>query len=640
WADEQENAFQTLKDMLCDASILALPEGADDFVVYYDASNQGFGCVLMQRNKVIAYASRQLKIHKKNYTTHDLELGAVVFALKMWRHYLYETKSVIYTDHKSLQHIFDQKELNMNQRRWIELFSDYDCEIRYHPDKAKVVADALSRKERAKPRRVRAMSMTIHSSIKAKILEAQTQSEASKNTSTLTEMLKGLDKQLERKEDGGLYLAERIWVPVYGNLRTLIMNEAHAIRCSWCGGLFNDGNCRHCTNVSFGDEPVYDYNPNSYNQTLDFSNPPPHHNYKIDSRSVTKAAFQAEFTKFQQNFKRFIAQLRCSNYGGLFSGRNCPSCSIVGSENEFVHDPNPLTYDNTPDFSYQPPQNHVDTYSCELCGNDSQYKYDCPPWFPLVYEQEPIEDLVPIPSEFDDTFGNDSECILPSCDDSSPINVFEEKAMNFSNPFFNSNDDFISSDDESLTDEDISKDISSDVNPLFDEVLENIKSKYSYDYNLDEPDLLVTPLSDANKDECFDSEGDVDKINDFEDGYYDSEGDILYHESLLNDDLVHHDQSIPAMSVSSILKGFTDGPPLEENDDLFDLESKNDKSKNILYDALIDDLMTEDKVFDPGIHDQIFSPTYDCLDFKDSHVRGFVHRPLEFQSIAYGNLIS
>ncbi|GJV67437.1 reverse transcriptase domain-containing protein [Tanacetum coccineum] len=230
WGDEQENAFQTLNDMLCDAPILALPEGTDDFVVYCDTSNQGFGCVLIHRDKVISYASRQLKIHEKNYTTHDLELGVVVFALKTWRHYLYGTRSVIYTDHKSLQHIFDQKELNMRQRRWIELFSDYDCEIRYHPGKANVVADALSRKERLKPRRARAMSMTIHSSIKARILEAQ--SEASKGVNTPAETLKGLDKQLERKEDGGLYLAERIWVPVYGNLRTLIMNEAHTTRYS------------------------------------------------------------------------------------------------------------------------------------------------------------------------------------------------------------------------------------------------------------------------------------------------------------------------------------------------------------------------------------------------------------------------
>ncbi|GJZ29775.1 putative reverse transcriptase domain-containing protein [Tanacetum coccineum] len=133
WGKEQENAFQTLKDKLCNAPVLALPDGPKDFVVYCDASGLGLGCVLMQRGKVIAYASRQLKIHEKNYTTHDLELGAVVFALKIWRHYLYGTKSVIYTDHKSLQHIFSQKELNMRQRRWIELFSDYDCEIRYHP---------------------------------------------------------------------------------------------------------------------------------------------------------------------------------------------------------------------------------------------------------------------------------------------------------------------------------------------------------------------------------------------------------------------------------------------------------------------------------------------------------------------------
>ncbi|GJT95634.1 putative reverse transcriptase domain-containing protein, partial [Tanacetum coccineum] len=139
WGDKQDEAFRILKEKLCNAPVLALPDGPDDFVVYCDASKQGFGSVLMQRGKVIAYASRQLKKHEKNYTTHDLELGAVVFALKIWRHYLYGTKSVIYTDHKSLQYIFDQKDLNMRQRRWIELLSDYECEIKYHPGKANVV---------------------------------------------------------------------------------------------------------------------------------------------------------------------------------------------------------------------------------------------------------------------------------------------------------------------------------------------------------------------------------------------------------------------------------------------------------------------------------------------------------------------
>nr|GFB60291.1 retrotransposon protein, putative, Ty3-gypsy subclass [Tanacetum cinerariifolium] len=109
-------AFQLLKQKLCSAPILALPKGSKDFIVYCDASNKGLGVVLMQREKVISYASRQLKIHKKNYTTHDLELGAVVFALKIWRHYLYGTKCTVFTGHKSLQHILNQKELNMRQR--------------------------------------------------------------------------------------------------------------------------------------------------------------------------------------------------------------------------------------------------------------------------------------------------------------------------------------------------------------------------------------------------------------------------------------------------------------------------------------------------------------------------------------------
>ncbi|GKD81402.1 putative reverse transcriptase domain-containing protein [Tanacetum coccineum] len=108
WGDKQEVVFQLLNQKLCSAPILALPEGSEDFIAYCYASKKGWGAVLMQREKVISYASRQLKIHEKNYTTHDLELGAVVFALKIWRHYLYGTKCTVFTDHKSLQHILDQ----------------------------------------------------------------------------------------------------------------------------------------------------------------------------------------------------------------------------------------------------------------------------------------------------------------------------------------------------------------------------------------------------------------------------------------------------------------------------------------------------------------------------------------------------
>ncbi|GJV23477.1 putative reverse transcriptase domain-containing protein [Tanacetum coccineum] len=183
WSEKAEAAFQLLKQKLCSAPILALPEGSENFMVYCDASRKGLGAVLMQREKVIAYASRQLKIHEKNYTTHDLELGAVVFALKMWRHYLYGTKCVVFTDHKSLQHILDQKELNMRQRRWLELLSDYDY---------------LRRSLRAR-----------------------------KEENYGTE-----DKKLEQRGDGTLCLNGRSWIPCFGDLRELIMNESHKSKYS------------------------------------------------------------------------------------------------------------------------------------------------------------------------------------------------------------------------------------------------------------------------------------------------------------------------------------------------------------------------------------------------------------------------
>ncbi|GJS55707.1 putative reverse transcriptase domain-containing protein [Tanacetum coccineum] len=150
WGDKQEAAFQLLKQKLCSAPILALPEGSEDFIAYCDASKKGLGAVLMQREKI-------------------------------WRHYLYGTKCTMFTDHKSLQHILDQKELNMRQRRWLELLSDYDCDIRYHPGKANVVADALSRKEREPPLRVRALVMTISLDLPKQVLNAQTEARKPRN---------------------------------------------------------------------------------------------------------------------------------------------------------------------------------------------------------------------------------------------------------------------------------------------------------------------------------------------------------------------------------------------------------------------------------------------------------------------------
>ncbi|GJX05836.1 hypothetical protein Tco_0193768 [Tanacetum coccineum] len=435
----------------------------------------------------------------------------------------------------------------------------------------------------------------------------------------------------------------------------------------------------------------------------------------------------------------------CSWCGGPFNGGNCPGCSNVGSGNEFVYDPNPYSYNETPNFFNQPPQPQYETYSCELCGNDSHYGFDCPPRLPLVYEQEPcynqnfsdnyypqnspsfsqqylccencggphesfqcqpmnqnhfehnsnysgfdqppqysinhqedlnqqrisdvhdgwdkleesyneifnmvrsfcemviqrkqaanisthtpepsrhfnftcdddeeysiplkdmpqispsialapvssimepedslimgneelstipekesdefikssVEDLIPIPRESEDTSGSDSESDVP------------EDVKIYSNSLFEFDDEYISS----------------DVNPLFDEVLEDIECKDFYNSNLDESTFLVTPLFDSNEDECLAPSDDV----------------ML---------LLHHD---PSISNVSILEEFTEEPLLEENDDLFDLESKENDWKKILYDDPIDDLITEDKVFDPGIHKKSFSPTFVKLTFEDRY---------------------
>ncbi|GJW67163.1 putative reverse transcriptase domain-containing protein [Tanacetum coccineum] len=226
WGKEEDEAFQTLKQKLCSAPILVLSEGMEDFVVYCDASLKGYGAVLMQRAKVIVYASRQLKTHEENYTTHDMELGAIVFSLRLRRHYLYGTKCMVFTNHKSLHYILNQKELKMRQCHLIKLLSDYDCEICYHPGKANVVADALSQKERIKPLRVRALMMTVHNDLPKQILEAQ--KEAMKRKNIKAENLGRLIKQIfEFYPDGMRCFGNRVWLPRFGRLRDLIMHESH-----------------------------------------------------------------------------------------------------------------------------------------------------------------------------------------------------------------------------------------------------------------------------------------------------------------------------------------------------------------------------------------------------------------------------
>ena len=243
WSKACQQSFDELKIKLTSALVLTLPSGQDGYTVYCDASRQGLGCVLIQHENVIAYASRQLKKHEKNYPTHDLELAAVVFALRIWRHYLYGVPCRIFTDHKSLQYLFTQKELNMRQRRWVDLIKDYECTIEYHPGKANVVADALGRKSTGSishlkvvylPKLVELRSLGVRLELTDKgallatfhirlvlidrIRELQTQDQ------TVTRQLKGFSVLA----DGTLMMGHRLCVPDVGELKKEIMEEAHS----------------------------------------------------------------------------------------------------------------------------------------------------------------------------------------------------------------------------------------------------------------------------------------------------------------------------------------------------------------------------------------------------------------------------
>ncbi|KAL0556479.1 hypothetical protein IC582_004993 [Cucumis melo] len=250
WSKACEDSFQNLKQKLVTAPVLTVPDGSGSFVIYSDASKKGLGCVLMQQGKVVAYASRQLKSHEQNYPTHDLELAAVVFALKIWRHYLYGEKIQIFTDHKSLKYFFTQKELNMRQRRWLELVKDYDCEILYHPGKANVVADALSRKvshsaalitrqaplhrdlERAEivvsvgAVTMQLAQLTVQPTLRQRIIDAQSNDPYLVEKRGLAEA--GQAEGFSISSHGGLVFERRLCVPSDSMIKTELLSEAHS----------------------------------------------------------------------------------------------------------------------------------------------------------------------------------------------------------------------------------------------------------------------------------------------------------------------------------------------------------------------------------------------------------------------------
>ncbi|KAG8498138.1 hypothetical protein CXB51_007053 [Gossypium anomalum] len=252
WTDECQQSFNRLKDLLTKAPVLVQPEPGKEFVIYSDASLNGLGCVLMQEGKVIAYASRQLKSHERNYPVHDLELAAIVFALKVWRHYLYGEKCHIYTDHKSLKYLMTQKDLNLRQRRWLELIKDYDLIIDYHPGKANVVADALSRKSLFALRAMNTrLSLTDDGSIlaelRAKPTFLQQICEAQKNDEKLqvkrAQCESSNDPEFQVGSDGCLLFKGRVCVPQNSELIQKILREAHSSTMSVHPGsnkMYND----------------------------------------------------------------------------------------------------------------------------------------------------------------------------------------------------------------------------------------------------------------------------------------------------------------------------------------------------------------------------------------------------------------
>jgi hypothetical protein len=247
WDEKCQDSFDQLKIRLMSPPVLVIPDLQKGFDIYCDACGQGLGCVLMQEEHVIAYASRQLRKHELNYPTHDLELAVVVHALKIWRHYIRGTKCQVYTDHKSLKYIFTQKDLNLMQRRWLELIKDYDLEIHYHPRKANLVADALSQKEHVHAaivaqipdeisedfRRLNlgivahteGVTIDVESTLEQEIRKGQIGDAKTQEIEDLITEGRGLE--FTEDEQGTIWFKDWICVPNIDSLRETILKEAH-----------------------------------------------------------------------------------------------------------------------------------------------------------------------------------------------------------------------------------------------------------------------------------------------------------------------------------------------------------------------------------------------------------------------------
>ncbi|GJY07955.1 hypothetical protein Tco_0375009 [Tanacetum coccineum] len=380
----------------------------------------------------------------------------------------------------------------------------------------------------------------------------------------------------------------------------------------------------------------------------------------------------------------------CSWCGGPFNGGNCPGCSNVGSGNEFVYDPNPYSYNETPNFFNQPPQPQYETYSCELCGNDSHYGFDCPPRLPLVYEQEPCYNQNFSDNYYPQNSPSFSQQYLCCENCGGPHESFQCQPMNQNHFEHNSNySGFDQPPQYSINhQEDLNQQRISDVHDGWDkleesynEIFNMVRSFYEmviqrkqaanisthtpepsihFNFTCDDDEEYFIPLKDMPKISPSISLAPVSSIVEPEDSLImgneepstipkkesdefikssvedlipipreseDASGSDITPLSDSNKDeclaprddielFLHHD---PSISVFSILEGFIDEPLLEENDDLFDLESKESDWKKILYDAPIDDLIIEDKVFDPRIYEKSFSLTFVKLTFEDRH---------------------